>query len=289
LIALARPAWQQRLLEMFTTGKTQRDPASGKGKRNPATGKVIRSIDTNDTCCCDGDSTPTPCYYFARRCHDDVETGWSLPCPLATPFYARKSSNGICYKFVDPSIETAGTDFSASFTLTDCTDASCTDEIPPDDPLPPPNNTAFNECCPVDLLNTKYPTVTLTAGGNFDCPDLWEITTEPAWDAKLAGTPDQSNCSWGAAPGGVESFGERLIMDCSVGCQPAGSLGFESQGGWLLDVNMFGRSASWTYAYRKFGGTHPGGSYSLWTLPATMCETDSPNPGGSAPGSMVIG
>src|SRR5215217_7504635 len=107
---------------MSSPGKLQRNSS---GRLNTRNGRIIRNSDAASVCCCDQGPPTENCYYYARRCYDNAKTGWSIPCPMLGPLYARKESNNICYKFVDPPIETPGTDFGASHTLTDCSDVSC--------------------------------------------------------------------------------------------------------------------------------------------------------------------
>jgi hypothetical protein len=223
------------------------------------------------------------CFFLARRCADDVLTGWSTPCPL-TSTYVRKTSNGACYYFADPSQEEPGTDIGAVTAVTDCADATCSDEVPPDDVLPPDDHVPFVTCPPNPAACLDYPTVTLTAGGTFNCPDIYDVTTEGTWDGKMTG---DGLCNWGAAP--TQGFGGKLMFDAGVTCQPKGSAGFETQGGWLLNVTMYGATSLWSYDYRKFGGSTPAGAYDLWKTGGSTGGGCEDVYGGSPPSTMSIG
>lgn len=234
-----------------------------------------------DGCCCEEECVG---FFYARRCYDDVLTNWSLPCPLSVPFYARKESNGVCYKFVDPPVDDAGgIDFGASTTLEDCSDESCTDEIPPD-PLPPDDHVPFDLCTEVAAAGLAYPSVQLTSGGNFTCPDVTDPTTEPAFTGKMYWT----GSSWNSVSEDTPAeFGGKLIAGASVGCIDKGSLGFEDAGGWSLQISMFANYGSALYSYKKEGGSTPAGVYTL-TPPEAPCPTIG-DPTGTAPATMTVG
>jgi hypothetical protein len=296
LVCPPRPRFDT--LNMAAPGKVQRNTS---GKLNTRSGKVVRNADAASVCCCEeGPPDDGHCFYYARRCKDNVKTGYSFPCPLSAIYY-RKNSNGVCYYFPDPPLDFPGVDLGATTTITNCSDASCSDVTPTDDPLPPDDHVA-TFCCPTASFPgfgvCNYPTVTLSAGGNFDCPDLYDPSDlDPVpgpWDGKM--DCDPGSCGWGAGPAAADPtavvFGAKLIFDCGVQCQPAGAFGFEAAGGWLLNIGMQGRAAIWSYNYRKIGGSTPSGGYTYWDNGSATCEAYSLGAygtSGTAPGNMSIG